>query len=1111
MSALVLLLAGVGFAALPQDASRTAALMELARSGSHESLVDEVRRSPDAAREALQELLHRSVESAESGARPGRWEAATGPTRHAEALARAYEAAWGDPFLKEEVDRFLSWSLEERRDRVSADRLRAEGNEAYRSVGLSQAMELWRRSLRYSERLGDPSGAARTLGNLGGGFYAAGEPDSARFHLEEARNRAMNAGDLRTAAGALTNLANLAYDEGDLERAADLYGRSVAMLSRVGERRHLSTALHNAALVHLELGDFPRAREALERSLELSRSHGYPEDEAEALTTLADVAQAEGAYREAETLLGRALALSRETGSVDTEAAVHHSMGLLDLARGDYREAVERLGAARASYTQLGRLPDAVFVLADRARARAAAGDLEGGLADLRAADGLADSLVLGNVYLTELAMTRADLNLALGAYPAALAEFRRAAALSTDANDLVGQAEALEGEGYLFLVRGDFPEAERLLEDALQLRSRPTAHSPRASALIRLYMAAAQEEMGQVDAARQTLQRAEQDLAALGDSVGEAAVLATRGDLEARAGASRGADSLFEKGLRTLGGRPAPQVEWSLRLDRARMLHETGRQQEAVAELRTAVAVIEASAVGLPLDRRVGFQPDWADAHQLLAEVLLELGDLEGAFEANERARTQRSLAATLGARIDSLPGVPKELLERRQDLAQRIADLTRRLRWGDASRPGLREAPWSLALSLSDARSALAESQVEYAELLSEMSRRSTRPSHLVDPSPPPIRRVSSLLSRGQSLIEYAIGEGHATAFVITADTAVAIDLDVTRETLGDLVDFARGVIAQTAGSRSASDEPREIWALPLRRLYETLVSPVEETGLVREGSSLVLVPHRELHYLPFQALLDPRTGTFLVERYAISYAPSAGAWVRLSESTGMMAPDAMRDRAAAAAGGQAPRVLAMAPRPDTLPGSRYEVEAIGRLFPGRATVLVGDRASERALRDAARRFDIIHLATFGVLNKSNPLFSFVEMAGAGNDVGYLEAHEIFGLGLQARLLTLSACETGVGSGGLWDVPPGDDWTSLAGAFLEAGARSVLASLWQVEDLATAELMQRFYRHLVAGMGMNRALAEAQRELLSNPDTAHPFYWAAFQLLGLGSGGVT
>ena len=119
-----------------------------------------------------------------------------------------------------------------------------------------------------------------------------------------------------------------------------------------------------------------------------------------------------------------------------------------------------------------------------------------------------------------------------------------------------------------------------------------------------------------------------------------------------------------------------------------------------------------------------------------------------------------------------------------------------------------------------------------------------------------------------------------------------------------------------------------------------------------------------------------------------------------------------------------------------------------------------------------------------------------------GGGED-GRLEVHEVFGLSLHARLLVLSACQTGVGAGALADVPAGDDWVGLAQAFLYSGAANVLATLWPVQDVATARFMERFYTELAAGRPDAEALAEAQRAAARNPRTAHPFYWAAFALV--------
>ena len=178
-------------------------------------------------------------------------------------------------------------------------------------------------------------------------------------------------------------------------------------------------------------------------------------------------------------------------------------------------------------------------------------------------------------------------------------------------------------------------------------------------------------------------------------------------------------------------------------------------------------------------------------------------------------------------------------------------------------------------------------------------------------------------------------------------------------------------------------------------------------------------------------------------------------------------------------------------------------YEIRSLARLFGDRTRTLTGGEATERAFRDLAPRHGILHLATVGSLNRANPLFSWIDLAPEGDD-GRLEVHEIYGLELDARLVVLSACETGLGGGALTTAPAGDDWVGLTRAFLTAGADNVLASLWRVEDLATARLMEEFYQQLGSGFAPVNALAAAQRSLILEADTSHPFYWAGFSLVG-------
>jgi CHAT domain-containing protein len=164
----------------------------------------------------------------------------------------------------------------------------------------------------------------------------------------------------------------------------------------------------------------------------------------------------------------------------------------------------------------------------------------------------------------------------------------------------------------------------------------------------------------------------------------------------------------------------------------------------------------------------------------------------------------------------------------------------------------------------------------------------------------------------------------------------------------------------------------------------------------------------------------------------------------------------------------------------------------------------VLRAGEASEEAFRRLAPTYGVLHLATYGVLNTHNPLFSYVDLAPGGGEDGRLEVHEVFGLDLDGQLVVLSACQTALGSGALADVPNGDDWLGLTRAFLHAGAARVVATLWAVEDRSTADLMERFYGQRAAGMDDTTALADAQRSLLAANATQHPFHWAGVVLVG-------
>ncbi len=1027
---------------------------------------------PDSVRDGFARALRSTAAAGTDSARAAGLAAAR-------VMANAYATVWNDSFLVRSLSRFESTSASRRRDMAAADSLWRAGREAFGREGVPAAMGLWRESLRRAGAANDSAMRTAALGAIGAGFYAAGELDSATAYLTEARGLAELVGDHRSAGNAAANLASVSKDRGDLADATELYQEATRIRTRIGDSRGMASDQNNLGLIAWELGDLGEARAAFERALALNRAQGAERYAALNLANLGDLASLDGEYAAAEDAYSEALAINEAAGDVAEMAFVLHDLGALATRRGDYRQALALLSRALELHEQSGAGLETVAVRRDLAAVRAAMGELESAVAILARARSDAGAAAATSTVQAGLAVAGADLALELGWYAEADAEYVRAERLYAEDGDDAGVAEAEQGRGVLGLLREDYEEALRLLE--LAARGQERAGDRRAAAITQLLGGDARREMGDTAAARLTFEGARSTFSKLEDVAGEVAAIAALADLAERGDAPLASESLYREGLDRLGERPIPDLRWRLHAGLATTLQSRGALDQAAEELRAAVASIEEVALGLRVeDRRAGFLIDKWHVYAALAEVEQARGRPDRAFAVSERMRGRQMLALLSRGRVASR----RQTDGREQDLRRRIGELTEEIE-AAASRPGDLREPALATAPVDVAREALDAAQKSYADLLLQMRDSDPEYARLVSAEPLDWRRVAGRLAPDQLLLEYLLTESTSTVFVVTRDTVVALDLGVRRRDLANLVDFAR-----RAMDRPDSTTGNPLWRAPLARLRRYLIDPVERGGYLDGKRTLVIVPHVELHALPFGALsgAEPES-RFLVEDFDLVYAPSATVWAQGGERVALRRP---------------PRVLALAPRTNRLPASRAEVAGIRAVYGRRATVLTDAQASERALRSAAPRHDILHLATFGVLNKHNPLFSYVELAPAGETDGRLEVHEVFDLDLHGQLVVLSACQTALSSGALADVPAGDEWVGLTQAFLQAGAGRVLASLWPVQDRSTARLMQGFYEQLAAGHSEAEALALAQRALLSEPGTAHPFYWAGFVLTG-------
>ena len=523
------------------------------------------------------------------------------------------------------------------------------------------------------------------------------------------------------------------------------------------------------------------------------------------------------------------------------------------------------------------------------------------------------------------------------------------------------------------------------------------------------------------------------------------------------------------------------PATRWRLLHLTALTLWGLGEHDAAERAFREAIATTEVIRENLlSRENRAAFVQDKVTVYKDFAAFLEAQGRIDEAFHFTERARS-RSLGdllfTTQQDNVVSTDADAERLIEAERRKRAVTEELTRQDR-DLTGTPSGDVIDQTRAADLARVyRAADSLYQVTLNRLPEERMFRA-----MLNVTPLSTAGTRALLARDEAMVVYSLREEPAQgrspstiAYVITPDTIFFRPLAIAPDDLEEAILFFRDQITTSAENDGAT------WQSTSRRLYAWLIAPLLD-ALPAATRHLHLVPEGALYYLPFAALQDA-SGTFLVERFSLSVTPSAGVLA----ITRAHNPRLWRS------------ILLVADPENRLPGSRKEADAIADLPAIRALELVGEQANRDNLIELAENYDIIHIATHGTFVRRAPWFSRLELHG-----GALNVADIGRLRLNAYLVTLSACETALSGGLSSDIPAGDEWIGLNQAFLVAGAPTVMASLWPIDDRVSASFMVGFYKNLLDAQGKARALAKIQRQFIQDPGTHHPFFWAPFSIIG-------
>lgn len=964
---------------------------------------------------------------------------------------------------------------------------------------------------RYEIRVEEvPEGrlAAERAVSRAGERYLEGTAEARRQAIAEQR-AALEAwralGDRLGEARSLYALSVLSRLVSDTREALKLGTEALPLWQALGERLWEGATWNEIGLGHWLLGESAEGRAAFEKALAIQRETGdrYGEGVSSSNLCLMDLARGElkaglACYERAVPILREVQAGALEGAALTNVGRVYDLLGEPQEALATYKLALGRMRAlgdrpAEAwtlnhlglLYQELGDHPQAVGHLGQSLEIFEALGNRRGQATVLHN---------LGVVYA------------GLGEWPRAISSYEQALRMRRDLGDRAEEAATLTGLGLVYRTVGRLAEALDAQKKALELKREVGDRFGEGVVLTRLGLTA--DKMGDLKGALASFDQAIELLRAAGALADEAEALRSRGETWLKLGQSGKALESLEPALqqaRAAGYRAGEaQVEYAL----ARAERAAGRPGPARVHAEAAIGILETLRTGIAdPDLRAASSEVGHKVYELHRELLLEAhkadpaaGYDRAALESNERARARTLVELLSEARVDVHEGVDPDLLARRTSLLQRLSAKAER---------ALHESPRT-----ADQKAALEEDREAILRELdlveAEIREKSPGYTALTRPQPLAAADIQALLDPGTLLLSYALGEPHGVLWAVTAQGITTFELPGRAE-----IETAARRFHEELSAFDPADRPRQAeHAAALGRL---LLGPVADR---LEGRRLVVIPDGALEYVPFGALLVD--GVPVLDGHEVVYLPSASALAvqrrvlarrsPASRRLAVLADPVFDPQDARLPGAKAAVTRGMTgkkgeePAFERLAGSRLEAEAIAVLVPpGEAMVALDfDASRARALGDRLSDFRVVHFATHGVIDAEHPALSGLVLSRVDRDgrpqEGFLHLHDVYNLRLNADLVVLSGCRTALGK-----EVRGEGLVGLTRGFLYAGARRVVASLWRVEDQATAALMTRFYRGLwIEGLKPAAALRAAQLSLQGERRWRDPYYWAGFVLQG-------
>ena len=1002
--------------------------------------------------------------------------------------------------------------------KAAADKLLRQGNEQFQVNQFTAAFQSWEQALRIYEEIGDRSGVAKSLGNLGIAYRSLGEYNKAIDYLQQSLAITQEIGDRSGVASSLINLGSAYYSLEEYNKAIDYYQQSLAITQEIGDRSGVANSLNNLGNAYNSLGEYNKAIDYYQQSLVIKKEIGARSGVANTLNNLGIAYRSLGEYNKAIDYYQQSLAIFSEIGDRSGVAFSLNNLGIAYDSLGEYNKAIDYLQQSLVITQEIGARSGVAYSLNNLGIAYYSLGEYNKAIdyyqqslvikKEIGDRSGVANTLNnLANAYNSlgeynkaidyhqqSLAITQeigarssvsyslnnlANAYRSLGEYNKAIDYYQQSLAIKKEIGARSGVASSLNNLGNAYNSLGEYHKAIDYYQQSLVITQEIGDRSGVASSLGNLGSAyySLEEYNKAIDYHQQSLVITQE----IGARSGVASSLMNLGSAYYFLGEYNKAIDYYQQSLaitQEIGDRSG---ESSVLNNLGATYNDLNRYAEAEKTLYQSIEIKESIREPLSDRQQISIFETQASSYELLELALIAQNKTNEALEITERGKA-RALVGQLAPQSTSSITI-EEIQQLAQEKQATLVEYSL----------GLNNQLYIWVIQPDEE---IHFQSVDFTAMKEQFKSKDDSLIEFISSRHQKFIDQKNKGDRGDSQIEFQPGDwvkfpddeenGFEEPWQVVEYNPHTNILKITHPTFEGSIAIER-----------SSTEATKVDAFPtaLQQLHQLLIQPIAQYLPTNPEEKVIFIPHREMLLIPF-ALLQDQEKEYLISKHTILVTPG----IQVLQELPSVAKD--NNNSALVVGNPIMPIFPGSDPPVQLkPLQHAEEEArkIANLFNTKP--FLQEEATISRIIAEMQQARWIHFATHGLLGKKGLDYpGAIAFAPDGENQGYLTSNEIKDMNLKAELVVLSACDTGSGE------ITGEGVNGLSRSFILAGVPTVVVSLWSVDDASTAELMIEFYEnYLNRGMEKSKALRKAMLSMMKKY-RENPKLWGGFIVVGEG-----